>query len=170
MELLQSGGKVLAHAIFVAFVSVNGEERYVLQVGSNLRVAPDTEMCLVERAFSLEYNRILLPVFASNVQSGIAYFLVVTHGGIFHQVDPKFGGTSIRHARPYREAVFLVGFDADAEEAFVFNHGMLVAMARRSEAYIVWIPVKRTVVAKRNLSGDGPSRIVVRKLERPVFQ
>ena len=86
-------------------------------------------MGLGEGALGLDDGCVLLPLLAADLHAGIAYFLVVAHGGIVHQVYPQLGVAAVGHTCPDGEAVVLAALHADAEEAVVLNHRVLVAMA-----------------------------------------
>ena len=103
-------------------------------------------MCLVECPLRLEDNSVFLPFLACNVEAGIAYLLVVGHGGIVYKVYPQLGGTAIGNPCPYREAVVGILLKADAEESLVLNHGMFLAVSRWSEAHIVRVSVEWSVI------------------------
>ena len=161
--------QVLAHTVLTTFPRVSGEKADVLHVCGHLAVTPHAQVCFVKGALGLDGGRVFLPLLAAYLHAAIAQLLVFAHRGVVHEVYPQLGLATVRHARPYREAVFLAAFHTHAEETVVLNHGVLVAMARWSQPYVVGIFLKGAVVFQRHLARDVPSCQVVRKLERAVF-
>ena len=169
MHILESLGQILTHAVLASLIGINGEEAYMLYIGSNLAVAPYAEVSLGKGALGLDDSGILLPVLAIYVDACIAYLLVVVHRGIVNQVDPQFCFASIGDTCPYRETIFLASLYADAEETVILNHSVLVAMARRSQTNVVRVALEWTIVHQNHLARDIPSGECVGKLERAVL-
>ena len=129
MHVVECLCQVLAHAVFTALPRLDREERDVLYVGRHLTVAPYAEVSLGKGTLGFDDSRVFLPRLATDVNTRVAYLLVVAHRGVVDKVYPQFGGTTVRHTCPYREAVLLATLDTDAEEAAVLNHRVLVAVA-----------------------------------------
>ena len=169
VEVLQRLCHIHAEPVLVSFVGLDGEEADVLEVGGHLAVAPHAEVSLGKGLFGLDDGCVLLPLLAADVQPHIAQLLVLVHRGVIDEVNPKLGTAAVGHTRPDGEAVLLAALHADAEEAVILNHGVLVAMPRGRQAHIVGVAVEGAVVPERHLAGDVPSGKVVGKLETAVL-
>ena len=141
----------------------------MFHVGGHFAVAPNAQMSFGKRAAGLEDGGVFFPFLATDLHTAIAQFLVVAHGGVIDKVNPKFGSAAIRYTCPHGEAVFLATFYTHAKETVVLNHGMLVAVSRGCQAYIMRVFVEWTIILQGHLAGDVPTGIVVGELERAVL-
>ena len=65
--------------------------------------------------------------------------------------------------------MLLTAFYAHAEESVILNHGVFIAMSRRSQTNIVGVALKWAIVHQGNLARDVPSCKSVGELERTVL-
>ena len=68
-------------------------------------------------------------------------------------------------ACPYGETVFLVFLDTYSEKAFVFDTGVFMAVSGVAKTYVVWIAIKRSVLAHLYFAESIPSHKGLGKFE-----
>ena len=150
--------QILTHAVLMPLPGIYWEEGYMFQVYCLRAFQEDTQHSLLAIFCSLHGDGIFLPL------AGIyGYFLLVKiHVSMsgaeqVHQFHPYFGRSAIGYTCPHRETVFFILLDTDAEETLIFQHGTLVRMSRVGQTYVVRVPVERTVLSNRYVSGAFPS-------------